>query len=63
MRTTDYSIRANEVFTKAIIAWDKGDVAGYNRNRAILEEMVRDHCISKEYIRDLDGTVALYNSF
>lgn len=57
IRTNDYSIRANEAFASAVIAWDKGDINEYDRNRKILIEMVRDHCISNEYIRDLDGYI------
>ena len=58
INTKKRNIRADEAYAKAIIAWDEGNFAEYDRNKAILEEMVCDHCISREYIRDLEGSVA-----
>lgn len=56
IKVNDYTARAKEAYSNAIRAINKNDVAGYARNKSILEEMVRDHCITKEYVKDLVGT-------
>lgn len=55
-KVNDYTKRAKEAYNKAIEAVNKNNISGYAKYKGILEEMVRDHCISKEYVRDLVGT-------
>ena len=56
---------ANEIIARAKVYFNMasgsifhGDLKTYNKYRKMLEEMIRDHAISSEFIRDLDGMEA-----
>ena len=56
---------ANEIIARAKVYFNmasgslrNGDMKTYSKYRKMLEEMVRDHAISSEFIRDLDGMAA-----
>lgn len=46
--------RAKVYFNMASGSLRNGDMKTYSKYRKMLEEMVRDHAISSEFIRDLD---------
>lgn len=50
--------RAQVYFNMSSMSLRNGDLKTYNKYRKMLEEMVRDHAISSEFIRDLDGMEA-----
>ena len=56
--TTEIIARAKVYFNMASGSLQNGDMKTYNKYRKMLEEMVRDHAISSEFIRDLDGMEA-----
>ena len=50
--------RAKVYFNMCINSWKQGDVATYDKYHSMLTEMVRDKCISKEFLRDLYGSIS-----
>ena len=52
--TTEIIARAKVYFNMASGSLQNGDKKTYNKYRNMLTEMVRDHAISREFIRDLD---------
>lgn len=50
--------RAKVYFNMSSMSLRNGDMKTYSKYRKMLEEMVRDHAISSEFIRDLDGMEA-----
>lgn len=50
--------RAQVYFNMSSMSLRNGDMKTYSKYRKMLEEMVRDHAISSEFIRDLDGMEA-----
>ena len=51
---TEIIARAKVYFNMASGSILHGDMKTYSKYRKMLEEMVRDHAISSEFIRDLD---------
>lgn len=59
MFTEDANLaRAKVYFNMSSMSLRNGDMKTYSKYRKMLEEMVRDHAISSEFIRDLDGMEA-----
>ena len=55
--------RVNAIFHNARCFIRSGNFEAMNNERKKLKEMFRDHCISKEVLRDFDGVMNyLYNS-
>ena len=50
--------RAKVYFNMCINSWKQGDVATYDKYHSMLAEMARDNCISKEFLRDLYGSIS-----
>ena len=55
---TEIIARAKVCFNMASGSLYNGDMKTYNKYRKMLEEMVRDHAINSEFLRDLDGMEA-----
>lgn len=61
--TNQMATRVNSIFHNARYFVRSSNLEGMNIERKKLVEMVRDHCISNEVLRDFDGEMNyLYNS-
>lgn len=61
--TNQMTMRVNSIFHNARYFVQSSNLEGMNIERKKLVEMVRDHCIPNEVLRDFDGEMNyLYNS-
>lgn len=52
-------IRAKTCFNMCVRSWEKGNMETYDKYHGMLKEMVRDGAVSKEFLRDLYGSISV----
>lgn len=59
INTEDVALaRAKVYYNMASMSFRNGDMDTYDKYHKMLVEMVRDNCISKEFLRDLYGSIS-----